>query len=176
LTREPTHLWPCRAATACAIAVRPERLAIRASRLQLDQLSLLRDHRLLLSLDPPEAESPSRKGLTRARIPRTPSDDPSSSREVVSGTAGCVPLRTADLSRRRSLVVVHSLAYFIVPANGQVTLSDQDANARSWPNPVARSRVAQSFLTRSTGTSPHQAPQTRALRKRAGQVRRGSEC
>lgn len=48
LTREPAHLWPCRAATVDAIAVRPERLAIRASRLQLDHLSLLRYHRLLL--------------------------------------------------------------------------------------------------------------------------------
>ena len=55
LTREPAHLGPSRATTVDAIAVRPQRLAIRASRLQLDYLSVLRDHRLLLSLDPQES-------------------------------------------------------------------------------------------------------------------------
>jgi hypothetical protein len=54
LARESAHLWSRRAATVDAIAVRPQWLAIRASRLQLDQLSVLRDHRLLLSLDPPK--------------------------------------------------------------------------------------------------------------------------
>jgi len=49
LTREPAHLGPCRATTVDAIAIRPRRLAISASRLQLEHLSLL-NHRQLLSL------------------------------------------------------------------------------------------------------------------------------
>jgi hypothetical protein len=52
LTREPAHLRPRRATTVDAIAVRPRRLAIHASRLQLEHLSLLRHRRLLLVLDP----------------------------------------------------------------------------------------------------------------------------
>ncbi len=51
LRRERAHLRPRRATTVDAIAVRPRRLAIRAARLQLEHLSLLRHHRLLSRLD-----------------------------------------------------------------------------------------------------------------------------
>ena len=46
-TREATHLRPLRAAPFEPIAVRPQRLAIRPLRLQLEHLALL-DHRYLL--------------------------------------------------------------------------------------------------------------------------------
>jgi hypothetical protein len=47
LTRESADLWPCRATTVEAVAVRPPRLAIHAARLQLEHVSLLRHHPLL---------------------------------------------------------------------------------------------------------------------------------
>src|SRR5213595_1436222 len=47
LTRKPSHLRPCRATPVDPIAVRPRWLATRASRLQLEHLTLLRHHRLL---------------------------------------------------------------------------------------------------------------------------------
>jgi hypothetical protein len=60
LTREPARLRPCRATTLDAIAIRPRGLAIRAARFQLEHLSLLRHHQLLLALDTWAPESPSR--------------------------------------------------------------------------------------------------------------------
>src|SRR6266542_3669088 len=47
LTRKPSQLRPCRATPVDPIAVRPRWLATRASRLQLEHLTLLRHHRLL---------------------------------------------------------------------------------------------------------------------------------
>ena len=57
--------------------------------------------------------------------------------------------RPSGLSRRRSRVRVPSLPSFIVRTE---------------------------LLGESAGTSPHQAPRARALRRRAGRVRRGSGC
>lgn len=51
LTRESADLWPRRATTVEAVAVRPERPAIRAAHLQLEHLSLLRHHRAPLACD-----------------------------------------------------------------------------------------------------------------------------
>src|SRR5712691_3375391 len=43
-SREPTNLWPCRAASLEPVAVRPQRLPVDALRLQLEHLALLPHH------------------------------------------------------------------------------------------------------------------------------------
>src|SRR5881409_141369 len=52
--REPTHLWPFGAATFEPVPVRPQRLPVRALRLQLEHLPLLDHHK------PPRSDNGSR--------------------------------------------------------------------------------------------------------------------
>src|SRR6266540_4840465 len=84
LSLEAAHLRSCGAATVDAIAVRPRRLAIRASRLQPEHLSVLRHLAVSSSLSIP-CEQESRSRLKRRGAGAIPPafDDPSSHTEVV---------------------------------------------------------------------------------------------